>query len=170
MARQLSTGDIYMSEVGEADWEELNRGGAGANYGWPVVRGITNNPLYTDPVHAYPHFPDGCAITGGSFYEPDIGQFPIEFHDKFFYGDHCFGWIAYVDVDTGIDTRFATGASRLVEIKVHPLSGAVYYLDREYANDQVGSRGGVGKIDYIGSEIEIQITRCLLYTSPSPRD
>ena len=157
--KRKATGEIYMSEVGPVDWEELNKAESGANYGWPLVSGVANDPAYTDPVHAYSHDPDGCAITGGAFYEPLSENFPFDYRDKFFYGDHCFGWIAYVDLGTGADTRFLTGADRLVEIKINPVTGALYYLDREYAGDNTGRTGGIGRIDYVGKLASFDITR-----------
>lgn len=159
MDKSLRTGEIIMSEVGPQDWEELNRAEAGANYGWPIVSGVVNNPSYTDPVHAYNHTPDGCAVTGGAFYEPNVNQFPAIYHDKFFYGDHCFGWIAYVDFNTGEDVRFLADAHRLVEVKISPVTGAMYYLDREYAGDTDSRSGGVGRIDFVGGEIPLSISR-----------
>ncbi len=165
MDLRSSTGEIFMSEVGNAEWEELNRVEQAANYGWPIYEGSSFEPGFTDPIYAYPHIENalpsdlfGCAITGGSFYEPETQLFPADFSDKFFYADHCFGWIAYLDVETGIDTEFATGASRLVEVKVHPLSGAIYYLDREYAGDNTGPKGGIGRISYISDTLELEIT------------
>ena len=159
MEKRKTTGEIYMSEVGPVDWEEVNKAESGANYGWPLFSGVANDPAYTDPVHAYPHDPDGCAITGGAFYEPRMNQFPFVYHDKFFYGDHCFGWIAHVDPGTGVDTRFMAGANRLVEIKINPATGALYYLDREYAGDSTGRTGGIGRIDYVGKLASFDITR-----------
>lgn len=159
MDRRESTGDIYMSEVGPTDWEELNQAIEGANYGWPIVSGVVNDPRFTDPAHAYNHDPDGCAIIGGAFYEPPVNQFPSQYRDKFFYGDHCFGWLAYVDLETGEDIRFMTGADRLVEVKVSPVTGALYYLDREYAGDTAGRSGGVGRIDFVGGTTPLEITR-----------
>ncbi len=159
MERHPSTGELYMSEVGPTDWEEIDQVERGANYGWPLVSGVVGNPAYTDPIHAYPHDPDGCAITGGSFYEADVQPFPAEYRGDFFYGDHCFGWIAHLDMTTGEDTRFMTGADRLVEVKVNPRTGALYYLDREYAGDTVGNSGGIGRIDFAGSSTELTITR-----------
>ena len=123
MESRPSTGELFISDVGRLTWEELNRAEQGANYGWPVVEGIVNDPLFTDPTFAYNHSPDGCAITGGAFYEPAVTQFPSEFHGDFFYGDHCFGWIAHFDPVTGTDTRFLSGANRLVEIKINPQTG-----------------------------------------------
>jgi len=159
MDQRKADGGIFMSEVGPQDWEELNRVEAGANYGWPLVSGVVNDPAYTDPAHAYAHDPDGCAITGGTFYEPLVDQFPAEYHDKYFYGDHCFGWIAHIDLDTGTDVRFLTGADRLVEVKVSPVTGALYYLDREYGGDTTSRSGGIGRIDYVGGDIPLTISR-----------
>ena len=159
MDKRTSTGEIFMSDVGTQDWEELNQAEPGANYGWPLETGVVNKPGYTDPALAYHHQPDGCAITGGSFYEPLVNQFPDAYHDKFFYGDHCFGWIAYHDLDNGNDIRFMTGAHRLVEVKVSPVTGAIYYLDREYAGDTSRSSGGIGRIDYVGGTVPLNISR-----------
>ncbi len=35
-AVQPGTGTIFINDVGEASWEEINLGAAGANYGWPT--------------------------------------------------------------------------------------------------------------------------------------
>ena len=52
-AFQPGTGRMHINDVGEATWEEINLGAAGANYGWPasegpdhVTAGITA-PLFT---------------------------------------------------------------------------------------------------------------------------
>jgi len=157
--RYMLTDCVTHSEWISVFQQELNQVAYGANYGWPLVSGVANNPLYKDPVHAYPHDPDGCAIMGGTFYEPLVNQFPTEYHNKYFYADHCFGWIAYFDVDTGTDIRILTGANRLVEIKVNPITGSLYYLDREYGGDESGNTGGIGRIDYSAETIPLEITR-----------
>jgi glucose/arabinose dehydrogenase len=46
-------GNMYVAEIGEAVWDELNIVQAGRNYGWPVVEGIAGNPKYVDPVVAW---------------------------------------------------------------------------------------------------------------------
>ncbi len=156
--RHPVTGELYMSEVGPKDFEEINRVVAGANYGWPMYSGPTGDPTYTDPVHHYSHTPDGCAITGLGFYSAQTMSFPAAMHGDMFYGDHCFGWIDRVDMTTGEVDRFLTGAHRLVEVKIHPLSGELYFLDREYNNDQQGSKGGVGRVRYVGGTTTLEIT------------
>lgn len=45
-----STGQLWESENGPSDNDEVNRIDAGGNYGWPIVGGITNNPAYRDPI------------------------------------------------------------------------------------------------------------------------
>src|SRR5262249_39689748 len=52
---QPGTGLLYINDVGEASFEEIDQGVAGANYGWPNSEGYTTNPLYTSPVYAYAH-------------------------------------------------------------------------------------------------------------------
>ena len=48
-----STGALWISENGPADNDEVNRIVSGRNYGWPIVRGITSNPSYTNPIVAF---------------------------------------------------------------------------------------------------------------------
>ena len=79
LERRESTGAIYGSEVGPMDWEEINRIEYGENYGWPLVTGPAGDPNYKDPDFAYRHAPDGCAITGGAFYEPAAPSFPAQY-------------------------------------------------------------------------------------------
>jgi glucose/arabinose dehydrogenase len=48
-AIQPGTGAIFINDVGENTWEEINRGAAGANYGWPVHEGRANDPPTSTP-------------------------------------------------------------------------------------------------------------------------
>ncbi len=75
-AIQRSTGRLFINDVGETSWEEINEGAPGANYGWPLAEGPSSDPDYTDPFHYYGHN-EGCAITGGAFYESPVLAFPI---------------------------------------------------------------------------------------------
>src|SRR5829696_4818416 len=69
-AVQPATGTIFINDVGEGAWEEINEGAAGANYGWDIYEGPESDPQYVEPIFAYGHGGDpattGCAITGGS--------------------------------------------------------------------------------------------------------
>ncbi|MET7425086.1 PQQ-dependent sugar dehydrogenase [Dactylosporangium sp. NPDC005555] len=46
-------GTMYVSEIGQAVWDELNVIKPGGNYGWPIVEGIGGKPGYIDPVVAW---------------------------------------------------------------------------------------------------------------------
>ena len=66
---------MFINDVGQNTWEEINDGIAGANYGWPDTEGTTTDPRFVSPRHSYNHS-SGCAITGGAFYAPAIQPFP----------------------------------------------------------------------------------------------
>jgi len=85
-AVQPGTSNIFINDVGQDNWEEINRGAPGANYGWHICEGAHDYagtpgeanceapPPYTPPFYEYPHEGDplgsGCSITGGVFYPP----------------------------------------------------------------------------------------------------
>jgi glucose/arabinose dehydrogenase len=119
---------MYINDVGEKTWEEIDLGQAGANYGWPASEGPTNNPAYTSPVYYYDHS-QGCAITGGAFYSPPNANFPSFYSDKYFFSDFCSGFIRVLDPATGQATEFGTGAQSPVDIQV-ATNGSLYYLAR----------------------------------------
>jgi glucose/arabinose dehydrogenase len=57
-----STGRMYVNDVGQDSWEEVNDGIAGWNYAWPATEGATTDPRFRSPVYAYGH--TGTAVTG----------------------------------------------------------------------------------------------------------
>src|SRR5262249_35077449 len=76
IAFQPGTGRMFINDVGQSTFEEVDVGQAGANYGWPQVEG-PNPPGQagvTYPLYSYPHTGTqpfaGIAITGGAFYNP----------------------------------------------------------------------------------------------------
>ena len=123
--------ELFINDVGETTWEEINEGLAGANYGWPATEGATSNPTYKTPQYAYNHSSGGCAITGGAFYSPSTSQFPSDYIDDYFFADFCAGWIRKLDRTAGNSiTTFATGIPAPVDLKVAD-DGSLYYLARD---------------------------------------
>jgi glucose/arabinose dehydrogenase len=129
-AFQPGTGRMFINDVGQSTWEEINDGIAGSNYGWPITEGITTNPAFRSPLFVYGHGSDsttGCAIAGGAFYNPATVQFPSSFVGKYFFADLCSGWIRVFDPATGTASGFATNVGQSVDLKVTP-DGNLYYL------------------------------------------
>ena len=129
---QSGTTRMFINDVGENTWEEIDDGIAGSNYGWPTCEGFCNppNPNFRDPIFAYANDATTCAITGGAFYNPQIIQFPSNFVGNYFFADFCGGWIRKLDPANGNTvTDFATGISSPVDLKVSP-DGFLYYLAR----------------------------------------
>jgi glucose/arabinose dehydrogenase len=134
-------GRIFINDVGQNTWEEINNGVAGANYGWPTTEGPTTDPRFIGPLYAYNHSSGGCAITGGAFYDALTWQFPSDYLNDYFFADFCGGWIRKLDPDSGGVTTFATGLSFPVDLKVAD-DGSLYYLAR-------GSGSNTGSVSQI---------------------
>ncbi|MFO7662616.1 MAG: PQQ-dependent sugar dehydrogenase, partial [Chloroflexota bacterium] len=96
-----STGNMFISDVGENTYEEINiapAGMGGLNYGWPCYEGPDefmpgSCPPASDlvfPVHAYPHGQSHCAVIGGYVYH---GRNNPRLDGHYLFGDLCSGEI-----------------------------------------------------------------------------
>ncbi|HEX5873168.1 MAG TPA: PQQ-dependent sugar dehydrogenase [Pyrinomonadaceae bacterium] len=129
-AFQPGTGRMFVNDVGQSAWEEINDGIGGSNYGWPTTEGPSTNPSFRSPLFAYNHgfsATTGCAIAGGTFYNPATVQFPPNFVGKYFFADLCSGWIRVFDPASGTASSFASNISQPVDLKVGA-DGSLYYL------------------------------------------
>ena len=157
---QNGTGKIYVNDVGNSTWEEINQLFAGKNYGWPGIEGkiTTQTPPanYQDPVFAYNHS-GACSITGGAFYNPTTGNFPASYAGKYFYEDYCGNYIKTLDTN-GATATFATGLDRPIDVKIGP-DGALYYLSRgglgggSVQDNTSSNEGEVWRVTYTGSDV-----------------
>jgi glucose/arabinose dehydrogenase len=96
------TGDLFIGDVGQGAWEEVDfqpAGAAGgANYGWRLTEGNhCFNPAtgcsfagITPPVAEYGHVGGNCSVTGGFVYR---GRDFAGLTGIYFYGDYCSGRI-----------------------------------------------------------------------------
>jgi glucose/arabinose dehydrogenase len=132
---ERATGRIFVNDVGENAYEEINEAWAGTsgglNFGWPATEGPHNDPRYQNPVHAYAQANGDCAITGGSFYDPATVNFPAEYEGDYFFADYCNGWIKSLDVATRQVTTFLDidRTRDPVDVKVGE-DGSLYYVAR----------------------------------------
>lgn len=105
------TGDLYVSDVGEWEYEEINfmpaGAGRGANYGWHCWEGTFNYLLkapqfapncgpqetYVFPLVEYRHTDGDCSVTGGFVYRGS--KYPA-LYGRYVYTDFCSGRIRTV--------------------------------------------------------------------------
>jgi len=106
------TNDLWIADVGQGEWEEIDFQPAtstgGENYGWRRMEGThcfnppnnCNDGALVLPVIEYGHTNGACSVTGGSVYR---GSLNPRLYGMYIYGDYCNGviWGA---------TRTATGA------------------------------------------------------------
>jgi len=96
------TGDLYIADVGQDRYEEVDvapasaGNGKGVNYGWNIMEGDhclggdeCNRTGLTSPDFEYGH-DQGCSITGGYVYR---GAAVPALQGLYFYGDFCQGWV-----------------------------------------------------------------------------
>src|SRR5438445_4443094 len=78
-AFQPGTTRMFINDVGQNTWEEIDDGVAGSNYGWPTTEGPTSNSSFRSPIYYYGHGTSdttGCAMLGSSSYNPPVPACP----------------------------------------------------------------------------------------------
>ena len=92
------TGDLYIGDVGQDTWEEIDylpKGSpGGTNFGWNLREGAHDyngsaSPDLTEPVAEYSHQEGGCSVTGGYVYRGAM----TEWKGIYLFGDYCTGLI-----------------------------------------------------------------------------
>lgn len=97
MSFDRARGDLWIGDVGQGAWEEIDilpaGSQGGANFGWSIMEGSHGydggpQPGLLLPVTEYSHA-YGCSVTGGYVYR---GAMP-EWNGIYLYGDYCTGTI-----------------------------------------------------------------------------
>lgn len=140
------TGDLYIGDVGQGQWEEIDYLPAGsqggANFGWSIMEGGHGydglaQPDMLLPAAEYSHAEGGCSVTGGYVYR---GAMP-EWNGIYLYGDYCSGkiwglilsngqWQNQVMFETGV-TITTFGQDESGELYFASDSGEVYHLTKK---------------------------------------
>lgn len=146
---QPGTGKIFVNDVGQDAWEEVNDVTTGGkNLGWPTAEGPSTNPAFSNAFYNYSHTPTtsdstGCAITGGTFFNPTLTNYPSSYLGKYFFMDYCNNWINYIDPVTAKRRTFSNGVAGAPVAIDFGADGNLYYLSR--------SNSAVYKIVYSGN-------------------
>jgi glucose/arabinose dehydrogenase len=140
------TGDLWIGDVGQNQWEEVDylprSWGSGANFGWSVMEGshaYDSEPQsgMMLPVAEYSHVEGGCSVTGGYVYR---GAMP-EWNGIYLYGDYCSGkvwgliqvndqWQSQLMFETGV-TITTFGQDESGEIYLASDTGDIYLLTKK---------------------------------------
>ena len=89
------TGDVWLGDVGEGSWEEVNHVVAGGNYGWDCFEGLAvweddeqcEGKVFSTPRAVYGH-DEGAAVVGGFVYR---GSAMPELYGWYVYADYASG-------------------------------------------------------------------------------
>lgn len=144
------TGDLYIADVGQGAWEEVNFQPAGSsggeNYGWRCYEGNHNyntsgcGPMsnYDPPVFEYTHNPTtgGNSITGGFVYRgtdvPSLSGWYVlaDFTSDNFWllKNNGSGWVSDLQPDVPVVDIVAFGEDDEGELYVSSLGGQVYKI------------------------------------------
>lgn len=140
-----STGDLYIADVGQNAWEEIDFQPAdtkgGENYGWNQMEGNhcytegCDPKLYVAPVAEYSHG-SGCSVTGGYIYR---GKYDNGLNGVYLYGDYCSGliwallktssgeWANKLLIESGLSIS-SFGEDEEGEVYVVDHRGGIYWL------------------------------------------
>ncbi len=102
-----STGDLWIADVGQNQWEEVDvawaadGGGRGANFGWSAFEG--NHPFNADqladraiaPIHEYEHVGADCSVSGGALYR---GTEIPALAGWYVFADYCSGQVRALQI------------------------------------------------------------------------
>jgi glucose/arabinose dehydrogenase len=152
-AFDAKTGDLWIADVGQDRWEEIDRQPARSgrlNFGWSVMEGrhclhgsSCDSAGMTPPVVEYSH-KTGCSITGGIVYH---GRALPELDGAYFYSDYCtailrslrwksgaladhWDWKAALDPDNLLTQVSSFGEDADGELYLLSLDGPIYKLVR----------------------------------------
>jgi glucose/arabinose dehydrogenase len=153
-AFDAKTGDLWIADVGQDRWEEIDVAPAGSgklNFGWSVMEGrhcLRGDPCdstgMTPPIVEYSH-KVGCSITGGVVYR---GKALPELDGAYFYSDYCtailrslrwkngaafdhWDWKAALDPDNQLTQVSSFGEDGDGELYLLSLDGPIYKLVRK---------------------------------------
>ena len=185
-----SEDDLWIGDVGQDAWEEIDRIDdvtdltVPANFGWPVAEADAafrsdvplagGSPLQA-PAFAYPHSDDRCGVALGARYRGT--QVPA-LDGKLVFGDLCSGDVMALDVDSddaGSDvvtsirgTLLGFGEDAFGELYVLTAGGDVYRLDpagwrppKVAASPAVDAPGSTSTVPAVATEADCRVIALL---------
>ena len=138
-----ASGDLWIADVGQGEWEEVNFQPAasigGENYGWRRMEGThcfnpsssCNPGNLVLPVIEYDHSGGACSVTGGYVYR---GASSPRLNGTYIYGDYCNGRIwGATRTGAAVTTRELLDTGLLISTFGEDLNGELYVADHRGA-------------------------------------
>ncbi|TGK17499.1 glucose dehydrogenase [Leptospira fluminis] len=129
------TGELYLADVGQNEFEEIDLIVKGGNYGWSIKEGFhcfRNNrdcrkPGIMDPIYEYDH-KTGQSITGGYVYRGE--QLPI-LEGKYIFADFVSGkiWALQKNPQGKTNVREIANLGMSISTFGQDASGEIYFAD-----------------------------------------
>ncbi|GAB2833878.1 PQQ-dependent sugar dehydrogenase [Actinocorallia aurea] len=136
------TGDLWIGDVGQDAWEEVNfqsgTSQGGENYGWSAREGRhafhSEKPVGIEPLHEYALRENGqCSVIGGQVYR---GNALPSLRGRYVFADFCAGWVKAMSRDDpnpvtlleNVNSVSAFGTDASGELYVLSLNGTVQRL------------------------------------------
>lgn len=141
------TGDLFMGDVGQNQWEEINyspAGNSGQNYGWKIMEA---NHCYETadcdqenlvlPIFEYDHS-QGCSVTGGYVYR---GVQSPALRGNYLFADYCLGTIWRLAPEAGgrWDPALLLDTDLVISSFGEDVNGELYVTDH--------ARGGIYRLE-----------------------
>src|SRR5262245_22362091 len=134
------TGDLFIGDVGQNAWEEIDfqprTSGGGQNYGWRRMEGThcfnpgsnCTDPSFTIPILEYSHADGSCSVTGGYRYR---GVKMPSLRGAYFYGDYCTGkiWVGTRELNGLWSSRLLLDTNLLISSFGEDLNGELYVIN-----------------------------------------
>lgn len=149
-----AAGRMFIGDVGATEFEEINIGGAGLNFGWPHREGPLGEGAFADAIYVYhhddtpiaghltaseartfvyqPHIGESAvasAITVGAFYTGSL--YPASYNGALFFADFTRGVLATLrsDATTGAVATAIFGTIDALPVTLHMgPDGYLYYV------------------------------------------
>ncbi len=172
MSFDRANGDMWMGDVGENSWEEIDFLKKNANtgatrgpmdFGWPQLEGTANSPIgdaphtmvnpftgvtSTNPVRVYDHS-FGSAVIGGHVYRGPVA----ELQGQYFYSDFLRGWVQKLSFDRNTAEASFNGANGTVTDMTANFNSLIFdAADNTYTLAGVGDAFGLDHIVSYGED------------------
>ncbi|MDH4033746.1 MAG: PQQ-dependent sugar dehydrogenase, partial [candidate division Zixibacteria bacterium] len=161
------TGDLYIADVGQGEWEEIDfqsmSSSGGENYGWRLKEGThcyhpsvncEDGVTLVEPVYEYSHSGGNCSITGGYVYRgcaiPDL-------QGAYFFADYCSGRVWSFRYDGATVSDFT---DRTAEVGQSPWTIASFGEDARGELYIVNHSGAIYKIVPDGVADQCEAIEC----------